>query len=121
MEKNSFTIKGTKNKEYPIIVYSLEYATLTDYIIGVEEILNKKSYNGLVLFDLLQSNGLNDRYYVIPFNGVKFEYNKITNKISLSQEVIALTNSFYKKNNNILSNGVLNNLQKLRISKQYAY
>jgi len=31
-----------------------------------------------------------------------------------------LTNSFYKKNNNILANGVLNNVQKLRLSKQYA-
>jgi hypothetical protein len=120
VDKNSFIIKGTKNKEYPIIVYSLEYATLTDYIWGVEEILKKKSYNGIVLFDLLQSNGLNDRYYSIPFNGIKFEYNNISNKIILPQEVIALTNSFYKKNNNILANGVLNNVQKLRLSKQYA-
>jgi len=120
VERNSFIIKGTKNKEYPIIVYSLEYVTLSDYILGVEEILKLKLYKGIVLFDLLQSNGLNDRYYSIPFNGVKFEYKNVASKISLPQEVIALTNSFYKKNNNILANGVLNNVQKLRLSKQYA-
>ena len=119
MERKSFEIKQTKNKEYPIIVYSLEYATLSDYILAVEEILKEKSFNGIVLFDLLQSNGLNDRYYTIPFNGIKFEYNTIGRKISLTQEVISLTNSFYKKNNKILVNGVLNNVQKLRLSKQY--
>lgn len=120
MKSNSFTLIETKNKQYPIIICSLEYKTLSDYILEVETILKEKSYSGKVLFDLLQSNGLNDRYYSLPFNGLRFEYNDISNKISLPKSIVELTNSFYIKNNDISENGILNKVQKLRISKQYA-
>lgn len=120
MKNNSYTIIETKNKQYPIIICSLEYKSLSDYILDVEKNLMEKSYRGIVLFDLLQSNGLNDRYYLMPFNGLSFEYKDISDKVSLPKSILELTNRFYEKNKYISDNGILNKAQKLKISKQYS-
>ena len=119
MVKN-FHISKTRSKEFPYIVYSLDYSRLDDYIFDVSDFLKSKSYKGVVLFDLLLANGLSDRFYSITFNGNTFDFKSIKHINDISENLIITINSYYSKNRNILNDGILNNSEHYLFSKELA-
>ena len=110
MEKNLYEIDIVESLEFPLIVYSRDVNTMSDYIFEVGEKLQKKKYIGNVLFDLLLSNGLSDRYYSLIFNGASFEFSSLK-KVEVSHELYCVSNLFYRNNVHLLKTSVLTKVQ----------
>lgn len=105
-------------KEFQFIVFSLDRTRLDDYIIEVGNKLRKKQFKGLVLFDLLLSNGPSDRYYTIIFNGDSFEFATIKAVLTPNKEIILISKKFYSKNFEFLNKGILSSAQKYILNKE---
>ena len=98
--------------EYNVIVYSRAANTISDYIREVAGQLVSRNYIGLVLFDLLLSNGINDRYYVLNFNGSQFEYKTLRKLNIISNKIYNTSNNYYRNNLSLLESSILTSKQK---------
>ncbi len=116
---NNFHIEKSRIKDYPLIVYTLGYSQISDYILSLEVCLKNKDFKGKVIFDLLQSNGLNNRYYTFIFNGEKFDYNSRQKLTEIPTTIQKKTNEFQIKNKGNFDNGILTKPEKFRFHNQY--
>lgn len=116
--ENLFDIEKNRMKEYPVLVYSLGYYQISDFIKPLENKLKEQKYNGIVLFDLLRSNGLNNRYFTFIFTGEKFDYKSGKQIQNLPKGIIKKTNSFQTKNKSGLENSILTKSEKIRLVRQ---
>lgn len=112
MHNDLYEIQMLDSLEYNVIVYSRAANTISDYIKEVSVQLVSKNYIGIVLFDLLLSNGINDRYYILNFNGSQFEYNTLRKLNIISNKIYNTSNNYYKNNLNLLESSILTSKQK---------
>lgn len=112
MDRELFEIKIVESYEYQIIVFSRDSSTISDYISDVAEKLSERHYKGHVLFDLLLSNGLEDRYYVLDFNGDSFDYKTLHKLAKTSCQLFNISNRYYKEHIKLLRSSILNRYQK---------
>ena len=112
MHSDLYEIQVLDSLEYNIIVYSRAANTISDYIKEVAVQLISKNYTGLVLFDLLLSNGVNDRYYILNFNGYQFEYNTLRKLDIISHKIRNTSNNYYRNNISLLESSILTKKQK---------
>ena len=102
MYNDLYEIQVLDSLEYKIIVYSRGVNTLSDYVKEVASQLLLRNYTGVVLFDLLLSNGVNDRYYILNFNGRSFEYDTLRKLNMISNKIHNISNNYYKSNIDLL-------------------
>lgn len=112
MDRELFEIKIVESYEYQIIVFSKDSSTISDYISDVAEKLSERRYRGHVLFDLLLSNGLDDRYYVLNFNGDSFDYKTLHKLGNTSCQLFNISNRYYKEHIKLLRSSALSKYQK---------
>lgn len=110
MYNDLYEIQVLDSLEYKIIVYSRGINTLSDYVKEVASQLLLRNYTGVVLFDLLLSNGVNDRYYILNFNGRSFEYDTLRKLNMISNKIHNISNNYYKSNIDLLE--LLNSRQR---------
>ena len=112
--ENLFFIEKNRIKEYPVLVYSSEYHQISDFIKPLENKLKEQKYSGIVLFDLLLSNGINNRFYSFIFNGEKFDYKSGKQVTALPLNVIKKANEHQIKNKIGVENSILTRTEKMR-------
>lgn len=112
MHSDLYEIQILDSLEYNIIVYSRGANTISDYIKEVAGQLILKNYTGLVLFDLLLSNGVNDRYYILDFNGNQFDYKTLRKLDIISNKIYNTSNNYYRNNISLLESSILTPKQK---------
>jgi hypothetical protein len=112
MNKELFEIKTIESYEYQIIVFSKDSSTMSDYISDVANRLIERHYSGRILFDLLLSNGFEDRYYVLFFNGNSFDFKTIHKLETASYQIHNISNKYYKEHIKLLKSSILNKHQK---------
>ena len=88
------------------------------YIDQIEELL-VKNYNSVscIYFDFLIKNGTRNRYYKASVLNQKISLNSFT-KIKANDNLKNLSNSFFAKNFDIVSNSYLTKAQKFFLKKQ---
>lgn len=112
MHSDFYEIQILDSLEYNIIVYSRGANTISDYIKEVAGQLISRNYTGLVLFDLLLSNGVNDRYYILNFNGNQFDYKTLRKLDIISNKIYNTSNNYYRNNISLLESSILTPKQK---------
>jgi len=112
MHSDLYEIQILDSLEYNIIVYSRGANTISDYIKEVAGQLISRNYTGLVLFDLLLSNGVNDRYYILNFNGNQFDYKTLRKLDIISNKIYNTSNNYYRNNISLLESSILTPKQK---------
>ena len=112
MHSDLYEIQIFDSLEYNIIVYSRGANTISDYIKEVAGQLISRNYTGLVLFDLLLSNGVNDRYYILNFNGNQFDYKTLRKLDIISNKIYNTSNNYYRNNISLLESSILTPKQK---------
>ena len=112
MHSDLYEIQVLDSLEYNVIVYSRAANTISDYIKEVAGQLVSRNCTGLVLFDLLLSNGINDRYYILNFNGSQFEYKTLRKLDIISNKIFDTSNNYYRNNISLLESSILTPKQK---------
>lgn len=103
----NFEIQHINTDIYKIIVFSRSAITISAYISEVSNILETNHFKGLVLFDLLLSNGTSSRYYEANFDGKDFEINTFKLNQEISDEIKSISNSYYRNNIRVLRRSIL--------------
>ena len=116
--ENLFFIEYKLTKDYPILVYSLGYHQISEYIKPLENILKEESYSGIVLFDLLLYNGLNNRFFSMEFYGDKFDYKSGKHVPKLPSIIVKKANKYLSQNKTRIENSILSKSEKIRFVKQ---
>jgi nitrous oxidase accessory protein NosD len=112
--ENLFFIEKKRIKEYPVLVYSSGYHQISDFIKPLEIKLKEQKYSGIVLLDLLLSNGINNRFYSFIFNGEKFDYKSGKQVTAVPHNVIKIANEHQIKNKIGVENSILSRTEKMR-------
>lgn len=101
MKQHDYVLKQTANCEYQYLLLATSLSRLEDYIHDVElELLSRKVTKGVVIFDLLLNNNIQDRFYQCYFNGELFEiskFKKIDSRI-IDKKIMQISADFYIKN-----------------------
>lgn len=114
---NQFELQKTNNESYPFISLSLCYYRVDQYLEDIEDKLVASKYNGKVIFDLVMSNGLNDRFYEAYFNGRKFDGKSFSAVKNIDDTIESISKNFYLNNISFLENSVLTKPQKFLFKK----
>ena len=101
-----------------ILIVPKSYLRPEMYIDQIEELL-VKNYNSVscIYFDFLIKNGTRNRYYKASVLNQKISLNSFT-KIKANDNLKNLSNSFFAKNFDIVSNSYLTKAQKFFLKKQ---
>ena len=110
-----FEISNISPLNSQLIVFSRSAVTISDYIFDIAMALRGRCYKGYIIFDLLLSNGLNDRYYSAYFNGKNFELPSFSKCIDISPDVISISKAYYKQNIRLLRISTLTKIQKQQL------
>lgn len=111
-----YVLKKLNDDNIPYLVLSTNYLTPGEYLEELSEVLQRDSYVGQVLFDLLVTNGPKDRYYKAFFNGTNFELESFK-KSDVKEFVIEIANNFFKENYSLIENSTMNDFYKYLIKK----
>ena len=85
------------NNKYEYIIFAINDDSPLEYLQDIEKDLAKKNFKGLVLFDLLLSNGDEyNRYVEAYFDGKFFELSSFKCP-TLNQEIESISINFFKK------------------------
>lgn len=107
--KKAFKI--IKVDKYAVVLLN-SGSRITDVLNDVEINIKKKRNFSNVIFDLLLSNGIGNRFFEIPFTNDKFEVNKIKKVEQPENKVLLKANSYYLENISFLDTAVLTRLEK---------
>jgi hypothetical protein len=116
--KKYYHIEKTSKIPYHCIILSTSYKSPIDQLDILERDLRAKEINGDVLFDLLLSHGNTpDRFYKLSFDGIKINMDSFKKVESVSKEIRAITNNFYRDHQHLLKNSMLSNHHKFFLKK----
>jgi len=116
----SYNLKKISNTECQYIIFSVDYHRIEDYISDLSKELSRRSYSGMVIFDLLLSNGLNsDRYIKAIFDGNKFLLQTMETIDNVDKQIEKISSKFYQCKPEYLENSVLTRAQKFLIKRQF--
>ncbi len=107
--KTAFKI--IKVDRYAVVLLS-SGCRITDVLNDVEINIKKKRHFGNVIFDLLLSNGIGNRFFEIPFTNDKLELNKIKKVEQPESKVLLKANNYFLENKSFLDTAILTRLEK---------
>lgn len=117
MDTALYEISIINSPDNKVLVFSKGANTISDYIAEIAEILKKRCYRGEVIFDLVLSNGIDDRYYHINFNGTSFDYVTLSKEINVSSEISCYSKIYYREHIRLLKFSSLSPYQKNQFIK----
>lgn len=107
------------NIKYEYIIFAINDDSPLEYLQDIEKDLAKKNFKGLVLFDLLLSNGDEyNRYVEAYFNGNLFELSSFKSP-TLNQEIEHISINFFKKYPDYIEKGVLSSIDIFKIKDSF--
>jgi hypothetical protein len=116
-----YNLKKISGTECQYMIFSVDYHRIEDYISDLSTELSRKSYKGLVMFDLLLSNGMNqDRYVKAVFDGKKFLLQTMETVDTVDEKIKKVSSTFYQRKPEYLENSILSRAQKFLIRRQFA-
>lgn len=110
-----FEISNISSSNSKLIVFSRSANTVSDYMSDVAQALRERQYIGVIVFDLLLSNGMNDRYYSAYFNGSNFDLSSFSQYTEVSIDIKHVSNVYYRENIGLLRMSVLTKVQKQQL------
>ncbi|CEQ21547.1 Uncharacterised protein [[Clostridium] sordellii] len=117
---DEYKILEINDENYKAIVFAQSYETPLLYLDEISLKLKKQGvYNCNIVFDMLLSMGnTSERYVEATFDGEKILENTIKHiDIDKKNNLRKLSLDFFKSNNDILKNSILNSLQIKMINK----
>jgi hypothetical protein len=108
------TFKIIKVDKYAVVLIN-NNSRITEVLNDVETTIKKKKYFGTVIFDLLLSNGLNNRFFEIPFENERFSINKIKKVEQPNNKLISKANKYYLENVNFINDAIITRIEKSNI------
>lgn len=112
-----FEISIINSFDNKVLVLSKGANTMSDYISDIAKLLNEKSYQGEVIFDLILSNGIDDRYYGVNFNGNSFDLITLNRYTNVSSEILRQSKLYYKEHIKLLRSSNLSIYQRKQFIK----
>lgn len=114
-----FQLVRLAHPKYDWICFSTSYDRIDQYIEEVVVKLKQHNVHGPVLFDLLCSNGVNDRFFVIDFkSNMQLKSDVFQSITELDEVVIEFCDRWYVAHSVLLQNSVLTKAQKFLIKKR---
>ena len=108
----NFEIKKIETKQ-EYIVLSTSYMSPLDELFDLEEKLHQLEYKGIIVFDLLLCNGLEqNRFLETFFDGNFIDLSSISILDQVDEKIEEISRSFYRENPHILENGILTDAHK---------
>ncbi len=98
-----------------IIVIIQSNKRLPDIFCSIESKIKDINYCGKVVLDLLVSNGLSNRFFEIPFESGSLKSQQIKKIKFLDEEILDLTNAFFRSNRNLIVNSHISRIEKSKI------
>lgn len=116
---NSYQIILKRSSKYQAVIYAVSYNNPIQDIHEISEYIRKQTnIAGYVLFDLLLSNGENfNRFAEGYFDGYEIKYSSIKVIELDDAKILQDVNSYYKKNRQVLNNGILSPSEKFKYAK----
>lgn len=111
MKSFEIIIKNSK-----CVILSTSYVNPLSDLNIIEKELNKKQFNGEVCFDLLLSNGKDDRFIKANYNS-GFDLSSFFPLKDISPSILELCKFFYEENLNLVDNSILTKAQKFLLRK----
>lgn len=91
-----------------------------DYILfAVEDYLERELFEGQVLFDLLLTNGVNDRFYIASFGKGRFFYHTIEAYKLNNKKTLKKIDNYYLENLELIESSNLSKPQKFLFKKEF--
>jgi hypothetical protein len=107
------------NIKYEYIIFAINDDSPLEYLQDIEKDLAKKNFKGLVLFDLLLSNGDEyNRYVEAYFDGKFFELSSFKGP-TLNQEIEHISINFFKKHPEYIDKGVLSSIDIFKMKESF--
>jgi len=107
------------NIKYGYIIFAINDDSPLEYLQDIEKDLVKKNFKGIVLFDLLLSNGDEyNRYVEAYFDGNFFELSSFKGP-TLNQEIKCISINFFKKHPEYIDKGVLSSIDIFKIKESF--
>ena len=114
----SITIQKGPSSSYPLIGFSMDATRPDSQFPTLEKELNKLAYKGVLLMDLLATNGRSNRFVSVEFDGQRIQPSSVKRlKTELLDEVtLNFCQAFYQKNSKKLSNTILSVAVRSKLS-----
>ena len=112
-----FEISIINSFDNKVLVLSKGANTMSDYISDIATLLSEKSYRGEVIFDLVLSNGIEDRYYGVNFNGNSFDLITLNRYTNVSFEILRQSKMYYREHIKLLRSSNLSIYQREQFIK----
>ena len=117
----AFEIGKLNAQKNQIVVYSTNILSVEQCTEHLVESLKKMNFRGVVLFDLLLSNGNTDkRFCSMSFNGHSFDKNSKNVIQNMDSSILKESTEFYKKHSSYVENSVLTKSQKYLVKNGYS-
>jgi len=100
------------------VVFINSNKRLPEIITKIETNFKKKKYSGLVIFDLLISNGLNNRFLEVPFLSGSFILKELKKIESIENSILDTANDYFRSNKEYIQNSFITRLEKSRIMNE---
>lgn len=100
---NIYRIKKIRNSEYCCVIFSLSYINPLERWADIEKELYAKKLRGLVLIDLFVTNGSENRFFCLNFDGKHIVASSMASVEIVSDELRALLSKFYCKHINLIN------------------
>ncbi|WP_250255826.1 type II toxin-antitoxin system RnlB family antitoxin [Chryseobacterium sp. Marseille-Q3244] len=97
------------------VVFINSNKRLPDVITKVETNFKRKKYSGMVIFDLLVSNGLSNRFVEMPFLSGSFILKELKKTENLEAALLSVANDYFRSNKEYIHNSVITRLEKSKI------
>lgn len=113
MLNNIYFQTYTFENQLNCLIFSTSYVSLTEQLPDVIRTLKSIDFKGLVIFDLLLSNGNSlNRFISSTFDGISFNDFVILNDQKEIQEVRGISSAFYSQNHEFVENSILSKSEK---------
>lgn len=107
--------------DHSVLVIGVDYSRFEDFAKDVKSELKQIEFCGLVIIDMLLSNGNNsNRFFQLDFND--FEYDtKTLVCIDANPDILNFSSKFFHDHIDLLENGILSQNEIMKIKADLAY
>lgn len=112
VEFKNFHLEYKTVDKYQAAVFSKNYLRLDMYLKEVKCNLKDFGFIGNIIFDLVLTNGLNNRFFEMFFDGEDFDIKSLKSIKDVSCNVLKASHNYYKKHVECLDNAAMTSKQK---------
>lgn len=103
------------------MIIGIDYSRFENFAKEVKSDLETRNFNGLIIIDMLLSNGNNkNRFFEISFGESGYDTTTLKS-IDASPHILSFTTKFFQDNIELLENGILSKNEILKIKSELEY